>query len=76
MSLCQDIKTLHVLIAYSIYLQSVSLQPIVDTIEFWHKGAYFWLKSRNDTKLESHGRLVPDIYLDIYCFTWNLSISM
>ncbi|KAK2604605.1 hypothetical protein N8I77_007518 [Diaporthe amygdali] len=54
---------------------SVSLEPTLDTISFWHKGAYFWLKIRNDQRLSSDGNIVPDIYLDIYCFTWNLSVK-
>lgn len=49
---------------------------MIDAIEFWHKGAYIWLRSRHETKLSTDGKYVPDIYLDIYCFTWNLSISM
>ncbi|KAL2280172.1 hypothetical protein FJTKL_12780 [Diaporthe vaccinii] len=54
---------------------SVSLDPTIDTIRFWYSGAYFWLRSRHDTKLSNDGKQVPDIYLDIYCFTWNLSIK-
>lgn len=48
---------------------------MIDTIKFWYNGAYFWLRSRSDTKLSTDGNHVPDIYLDIYCFTWNLSIG-
>lgn len=57
-------------------LQSVSLEPKIDTIAFWHNGAYLWLRSRHETKLTDDGKYVPDIWLDMHCFTWNLSTSM
>ncbi|KAL1870690.1 hypothetical protein Daus18300_005010 [Diaporthe australafricana] len=54
---------------------SVKLLPWLDSISFWHNGAYFWLKICKGQKLSSNGNNIPDIYLELRCFTWNLSIK-
>lgn len=42
-------------------------------MHFWRDGAYFWFKMRPDQKVNRWGDHIPDLFLDVYCFTWNRS---